>query len=363
MRIKISLLTIVMLMIFASVKTQHNRVGYNNREIFLSGSNIAWINFGADIGPGETDFAGFKSIFEEAHQYGGNCMRLWLHTNGSVTPEFSGYSVTGPGKNTISDLRKIADLAWAEDIGLLLCLWSFDMLRKKYGEDVVNRNKAILTVDSLMDSYIRNALIPMVDSLKDHPGIIAWEIFNEPEGMCHDVHWGGWDFNEHVSIVDVQRFVNRCAAAIHHIDSGLKVTNGAWSLISATDSGGYTNYYTDERLIAAGGEKDGTLDFYTVHHYDWLDDSPFLHHCSYWGWDKPVVIAEFFPMCRNCGPFSNYEYLFNNGFAGALGWDWRGKSGEQIRKEMLHMYTLYPEDISIRYGSENADEKAGTLNQ
>jgi hypothetical protein len=348
---------ITMLMIFANAKTQNNRIGFNGKQIFLSGSNIAWIDFGADTGPGETDFAGFKSIFEEAHHYGGNCMRLWLHTNGSVTPEFSGNSVIGPGEGTISDLGKILDLAYAEDMGLILCLWSFDMLRKKYGETIINRNKALLTVDSIMESYIKNALMPMVDSLKNHPGIIAWEIFNEPEGMCHDVHWGGWDFCEHVSIANIQRFVNKCAAAIHHINPLLKVTNGDWSLISATDSGGYTNYYTDERLIAAGGEKDGTLDFYTVHHYDWLDDSPFMHPCNDWGWDKPVVIAEFFPQCKNCGPFSNYEDLYNNGFAGALGWDWRGKSGAEIRKEMQHMFTSYPDDISIISSPEKKERE------
>ena len=347
MELKSLCYVVLMLMMFLNARTQNNRIEYHNKQIFLSGSNIAWINFGADVGPGETDFNGFKSIFREAHQYGGNCMRLWLHTNGSVTPEFSGFKVTGPGEGTITDIRKILDLAWEEDLGLILCLWSFDMLRKKYGEEIINRNKALLTVDSLMESYIRNALIPIADSLSNHPGIIAWEIFNEPEGMCHDITWGGWDFNEHVSIANIQRFVNKCAAAIHQIDPSLKVTNGAWSLISATDVGGYTNYYTNERLIEAGGEMNGTLDFYTVHHYDWLDNSPFLHHCSYWDWDKPVVVAEFFPLCNNCGPFSNYEYLYENGFAGALGWDWRGKSGSQIRTEMQHMFTCYPDDISV----------------
>ncbi len=346
---------VIMLMMFLNVKNQDNRIEFNGKKFFLSGSNIAWINFGADVGPGETDFAGFQDIFGEARQSGGNCLRLWLHTNGSVTPAFSGYQVVGPGEGTISDTRRILDLAVEENLGLILCLWSFDMLRKKYGEDIVNRNKAVLTVDSLMESYIRNALIPMVDSLKDHPGLIAWEIFNEPEGMCHDVTWGGWDFNEHISIANVQRFVNKCAAAIHHVDTSLRVTNGAWSLISATDVGGYTNYYTDERLIAAGGETEGILDFYTVHHYDWLDNSPFLHHCSYWRWDKPVVIAEFFPLCKNCGPFSNYEYLYKNGFAGALGWDWRGKSGEQIRKEMLHMSASYPDDILLSIPREKKE--------
>src|SRR4030042_3985320 len=165
MKNKAFLLILMILTISSNVRTQSNRIEFNKKQIFLSGSNIAWINFGADIGPGETDFTGFKNIFEEARQSGGNCMRLWLHTNGSVTPEFSGYQVIGPGEGTISDLRKILDLAYAEDMGLILCLWSFDMLGKKYGENIINKNKAILEVDSLMESYIRHALIPMVDSL------------------------------------------------------------------------------------------------------------------------------------------------------------------------------------------------------
>lgn len=353
---RILLLSIALeLLLFFNVRSQNNRIEFNNKQIFLNGANIAWINFGADVGPGKTDFDGFKNMFGEVHNYGGNCMRLWLHTNGSVTPEFSGLKVVGPGKGTISDIRKIVDLAFEQDIGLILCLWSFDMLRKKFGDDIIRRNKGILTVDSLMETYIQNALIPMVDSLRGHPGIIAWEIFNEPEGMCNDVTFGGWEFIEHVSIANVQRFINICAAAIHKTDSSMKVTNGAWSLISATDKGEYTNYYSDERLIAAGGEINGTLDFYTVHHYDWLDNSPFLHPCSYWKWDKPAVLAEFFPQCKNCGPFSNYEYLYSNGYAGALGWDWRGKSAIQIKNEMLYMYTNNLDDISIKCHKENSE--------
>lgn len=338
---------VIILLGYTNLKCQDNRIEFNGKKIFLNGANIAWINFGADVGPGKTDFEGFRKIFIQAHENGGNCMRLWLHINGTVTPEYTGLAVSGPGAGTISDIRQIVNLACEQNMGLILCLWSFDMLRKKLGEAILVRNKSMLTIDSLTESYIQNALVPMVDSLKGNRGIVAWEIFNEPEGMCPDVTWGGWDFNEHVSIKNIQRFVNKCAASIHQTDPDAKVTNGTWSLIAATDVGGYTNYYTDERLIAAGGERDGILDFYSLHHYDWLDKSPFLHPCDYWKWDKPVVIAEFFPQCKNCGPFSNYEYLYENGYAGALGWDWYGKSGDQIRKEMKCLYLKHPEDISI----------------
>jgi hypothetical protein len=339
----------VMLLLFfiISVNGQNNRIEFNGQELFLNGSNVAWVDFARDIGTASVDFEKFGSIFRMAHDYGANSMRLWLHTTGEYTPEFSGDSVVGPGEGAISDLNQILDSAYMNDIGLILCLWSFDMLHESRA--VAERNKRFLQTDSLAGSYINNALIPMVDSLQGHPGIIAWEIFNEPEGMCSDVTWGGWGDILHISIADVQKFINRCAGAIHRTDASAKVTNGAWSFISATDVGSNTNYYTDSRLVDAGGDADGILDFYTVHYYDWSDDSPFEHPCSYWELDKPLVIAEFHPSptCNRCGDFSNYENLYNNGYAGAMGWSWGEVTADDIREEMQYLFNNYTEDVDI----------------
>lgn len=342
------LLAYLIVIICPNLKGQLNRILYNDQPIFLNGVNGAWINFGRDIGPDTTDFEGFEKIFKTIHDSGGNCMRLWLHTNGVSTPCYDGLKVKGPGEDAISDLRKILDLAQKQDVGLILCLWSFDMLRKSNGKMVNARNIGILTVDSLMDTYIQNALIPMVDSLKSNKGIIAWEIFNEPEGMCPDITWGGWDNLEHVNISNVLRFINKCASAIHDVDSSLLVTNGNWALISSTNKLGYTNYYTDASLIAAGGKKNGTLDFYCLHHYDWSPNSPFEYPIAYWDWDKPVVLAEFFPNCKNCGEFSNYEKLYKLGYAGALGWSWNDAIIKDILREMKYMKDKYPEDVEIK---------------
>ena len=69
----------------------------------------------------------------QMHDHGGNAMRLWLHTDGTSTPEFdsSGY-VMGPGINTIEDLKAILDSAWRREIGLKLCLWSFEISRQMF---------------------------------------------------------------------------------------------------------------------------------------------------------------------------------------------------------------------------------------
>jgi hypothetical protein len=344
---KINIYLIILIGLINGLHAQpHDSIEYNGQYLFLNGSNVAWVNFAGDIGPGATNFREFGKIFREAHDFGANSMRLWLHTTGEVSPAFSGDTVTGPGEGTIEDLRQILDSAYRYDIGLVLCLWSFDMLGIE--RTVKDRNKRLLTTDTLISLYIENALIPMVDSLKDHPGIIAWEIFNEPEGMCSDVTYGGWSHVIHVSIRDVQKFINRCAGAIHRTHPEAKVTNGAWAFISATDAGGNTNYYTDARLIEKGGDAEGTLDFYTVHYYDWAGPalSPFLHPATYWELDKPLVVAEFFPDCDNCGEGFGYENLYKLGYAGAMGWQWIDNK-EAISKEMQNMLKQYTRAVDI----------------
>ncbi len=352
------------------VYSQSSRIEYNNQDLFLSGANLAWKSFARDIGPGNTDFDHFADVLLQIHDHGGNALRLWLHTTGVVSPEFDNDGlVIGPGEGTIEDLRQILDLAWEREVGMKLCLWSFDMQRLTIGDNLLARNRLMLTDTSYTMAYVNNALIPMVDSLKGHPGIIAWEIFNEPEGMSDEF---GWRETDHVAMSNIQRFVNLCAGAIHRTDPEAKVTNGVWSFKALTDVATLSkssldlsqlseiekqelkksfqqkyrselnadeiieylqkinkingfNYYTDERIISEGGDEDGTLDFYSVHYYTHLGESvsPFTHGTNHWSLDKPIVVAEF-AMSNTDGVLKDdlFKQLFQNGYAGALPWSW-----------------------------------------
>jgi hypothetical protein len=393
-----------------------NRIRFNGQDLFLSGGNIAWVDFARDIGPGTTQLPKFNLMFSQLHNTGGNAMRFWLHTTGANTPEWNGSQVVGPGVGAVDDLRDILDSAWDRGIGLVLCLWSFDMLRISNGATITDRAYGILTNPDLTQTYIDNALVPMVTALAGHPAIIAWEIFNEPEGMSVEL---GWDFNRHVPMADIQRFINITAGAIHRTDPGAQVTNGSWAFIASSDntpgktgpwprplteqdlgrarvglSARYDhsfsevetqnylnalaaqsnyNYYTDERLVAAGGDPDGTLDFYTVHYYEWGGTalSPFHHDVEVWGLTKPLAIAEFYlggssdsggdgdPDATYGIPWRDlYPTLHERGYAGGLAWQWYNYptsaegviSWPRILESAQIMIDRFPQDVVVDQG-------------
>jgi len=342
-----------------------NRIQHNGQDIFLNGMNLAWMDFANDLT--SFDENAFTTALSEISAAGGNCIRWWLHTNGTSSPYFTNDSVSHITDNEILALYKALDIAYDHNMGLILCLWSFDMLRSSNSDEVKNRNRLMLTDSMYMQAYINNALIPILETVGDHPAVICWEIFNEPEGMTPV---GGWSDVEDVPIADVQTFINRAAGAIHHNTSGAKVSNGCWSFIAGTDVDGYYNYYTDERLIAEGGDPDGYLDFYMVHYYSWggPELSPFHHFASYWELDKPLVIGEF---AAN-GPYTGidsqaaYDSLFQNGYAGGLAWQYAGNELGGLpaaQAGLSYIATTYPDQVNINYPVVEYNNYPGVINE
>ncbi len=352
-----------------------DRVKYDGKDVFLSGINVAWVNYSADLGPNAPSLSDFRAIFQQVRNSGGNALRLWLYTTGANAPTYNsqGY-VTGPGPVAIQNLREILSLAHQYRVGLILCLWSFDMLGKHEGLDstLLYDNEKMLTDTSYTMAFVRNALTPLVDSVKTSPALIAWEVCNEPNGMVTGMEYYTQDPT--VPMSAVQQFTNLIAGGIHRADPGALVTVGAGSFNILTDvnlpaaakrseletissmppgelqtmtdnfnvahrlnltteemqnyleriaSLPDSNYFSDRNLIAAGGDSLGTLDIYCDHYYGGVSLSPFTHNFSYWQLNKPVVVAEFYMQSTDgVAATSLLQTLYQNGYAGALVWSW-----------------------------------------
>ncbi len=384
-----ALISITLVLLVNELTLGQSRINYAGRNIFISGMNVAWVNFAADLGTAPLDTAKFRKIFSTVHDNGGNVMRLWLFTDGTLTPEYDAAGkVDGPGTNAVKDLQAILNIAHQSSLGLQLCLWSHDMMKTSLPPVVLVRNINFLIDTSYTSAFLKNALAPLVKAVKGNPAITGWEVFNEPEGFSDEF---GWSSRAHVPMADIQRVVNLVAGEIHRIDPGALVTSGANSIQTLTDVNviskitaleninslskaqrdsltemfnsihrtDYTaakfikyllmiasipnqNYYRDDRLIAAGGDSMGTLDYYNVRFYGMQAQSPFNHPYSTWQLTKPLVIGEFFMQDTYGVPYNKlYEQLYQTGYAGAMSWQWWGDTQENDNaKNENHVRTL-----------------------
>lgn len=340
------------------------------QKIFVSGINVAWKQFGGDVGKYPLDSVWFAEMLQGVADSGGNAVRWWLFTDCSNDPQFDPVTklVSGLGESTVSNIRKVLDMGYERGVSIDLCLLSFDMMKTGKTMVDIEANKKILQTDEGRKAFIDNAVVPLVKAIGHHPAILNCEIFNEPEGMVQSIagDWGSMATG--IEISHIQKMVNQAAGAIHRAVPGIPVSNGCWSFIAGSNTlEGDRNYYSDSALIAQGGDPDGTLDYYMVHYYEWAGTtrSPFHHPASYWGLDKPLVIAEFPAkgLSEEVGlmtPAQCWKYLMDNGYAGAMGWTYTAHDGfgglPEAGQGMRALRQDLPEDVTLDFPPTATDD-------
>ena len=205
-------------------------------QVFLSGANQPWINYGNDFGNGQTNgqACALQSYLKNISDAGGNSARIWLFVEGDSIPEWdaSGHVVSTDKANTlIPELKTYLQYAASVNVFVNLCLWNGAVLRNERAVAIMSGVND--TSGTKLQSYLDKALVPLVTALKGEPGLGAWELMNEPEGSlaitadaaepCWDTKaalgntGAGWA-GHHYTMRQIQNFFAAQAAAIHLAD-------------------------------------------------------------------------------------------------------------------------------------------------
>ena len=262
---------------------------YSEDPPWVVGFNVPWNDFGRDFGPIDNE-AFWKKALTEAQEMGFNLARIWIHCDGRANPlwDLDRDVPTGLPDGFEADFQLMLDLAAERGIGIMPCLWSFDLVEDRTEEHGPAAGVHTRFVESpeRIEVYLQEILRPLVERFDAHPALYAWEIINEPEWMVE---------NHGVSKADVQRFVGLHAAALQQW-AQKPVTCGSASLkFNAMPPYGVDNWWSDEALRGVTGDTDATLDFYQIHAYGWMMPDgyyPYDKSCRRLGLDKPVMIGE-----------------------------------------------------------------------
>ena len=319
---------------------------YNGNKIFFSGTNLAWADYNSDVGDSPLNENAWRKAVEGTRAAGGNAIRWWLFNNMSQSPAINETTplVSGLKENTINNMKKALDIAEEYGVMVSMCLFSHNLMEPNqwglYNEKLdIEANKKLFT-DEGTTAFINNVLNPVVKAIGNHNALMTWEVFNEPEGMTTECN--GWTA-EKMELSKLQKFTNKVAAAIHNANSELLVSTGSVNIQ-------YQKYWNDAALIAAGGEANGTLDFFQTHYYPYYqadEISPFRNSAktlaSKYAFDasKPLIIGEFPASGWKGTTYTNsmaaktqisteecYRIALDSGYAGALAWQYIGDKTE-----------------------------------
>ncbi|WP_437811246.1 hypothetical protein [Sorangium sp. So ce1078] len=341
-------------------------ISWNDRVRFMYGVNYAWSQFGGDFG-GITGWnvrgvaaaqGEHAANLADMRAHGANVIRWW------VFPEFRGEGVRFDGSETplglggtaVQDLQKALELAEREDVYLMLCLFSFDNFRPSHDTSGIHIPglAPIVRSTSKLDSLIANVVRPLARAAEASPyknRLIAWDVINEPEWAITgrnpygDEAYTPMSELDAVSHADMERFVSRTTDALKAESSALVTVGGAavkwakaWSRVD--------------------------VDFYQFHIYDWVNEWwPYYLSPEELGvGDKPVVMGEF-PIGSLSGvPYQQLlESFYENGYAGAMGWDYGTATGAQL-DQMRDFASRHAceTDYSAGYGEIGGGSGTGT---
>jgi hypothetical protein len=263
---------------------------------YFAGVNVPWFHWACDFGCGEE--RGVSSPYVHAALADGfgklraanvHTVRWWMFEGDpwQIYPHGSGTPI-GLNPEVFKDVDAALALAEEYDLAYEFVLFSSPgALPPAWVTDPDYRQRLADVLAVLFQRY------------RDHPRILAWEVFNEPEWAI--------DMGK-VPLSAVQEFVKLMADTVH-ANTGTPVTVGSADISGVS------------RWTGLG------LDFYSPHWYDYMKSETDCALCTDAAAvavrehteDAPIVIGEF-EAGPNLDPLGRLNDLRNKGYAGAWAW-------------------------------------------
>eukprot|EP00884_Botryococcus_braunii_P001859 jgi/Botrbrau1/11674/Bobra.0195s0005.1 len=169
----------------------------------LVGANVAWNIYGYDFddeGRFDYNFWRYK-VFQRLSEAKANTARVWIFGRGEI------FSWTDDGKPYLSNKEAIANnvkmmLDAASNFGIKVIPVFIDFeislkedKEKTWGYDLCQKRLKIFDNDGIMDAFIWNVIVPVVQACAGHQSLLAWDICNEAEWLCRDTK-GAYEWGE-----------------------------------------------------------------------------------------------------------------------------------------------------------------------
>lgn len=302
---------------------------------FLHGANYPWMviegksNYGMDFGVNvwgshrgvSTRWAAVERDFQRMRDLGLSTVRWFVFTDGRGGIQYDDRLMpVAPSEKCLDDLRCAADLAVAYGLQivfvLLDSLFLFDINPHHH------ESKArVLSTDEGRSMMVANIFTPVISELGSHPGILAWEIMNEPDWVVEELDPNREEVSTPLSLSVFTAFV-RATADLIHANTNALVTVGGGRIK-------YMHVWDDDAF---------GLDLLQVHTYnDFLnqphDDTLFGQRYSELQLGRPLLIGEYATRVgearlsqatslRSIGLAEYLDFALNGGYAGALYWSY-----------------------------------------
>eukprot|EP00727_Mastigamoeba_balamuthi_P001325 m51a1_g1119 putative non-processive endoglucanase (491) ;mRNA; f:176824-178552 len=262
-----------------------------NGNVWAVGTNYAqhsWTNgwmtdfMNYDWNKWETKFAAIKTELADMKAKGIRVVRWWIFAsnNDGIIPAtcWSGSTFTKLPDHYVDNIE--AAVNYAKSIGLLVypTLLSFD-----WGKGA-NQKPEIINDPTARQAWIDNAITPIIDRLKNNPGVFAWDLCNEPEWIVAGAD-GGEPCGECAAfkLADMKALFNGIIKVMKAKGVQQPISIGSASL----------KFLTQKKLW-----NDMDLDFWDFHWYEWA--TPYFNPLTVKAKDaitpsKPIMIGEVMP--------------------------------------------------------------------